>query len=101
MLPNDTLVCGCRRLPAAPGRYTEAATARVSARREMAMDTDNISGSPQGGRLPERPLPSAEVAGRRVFGRMRGRITMSEDFDDPLPDQMLAAFYDGPIEPER
>jgi hypothetical protein len=32
---------------------------------------------------------------------MRGLITVSDDFDDPLPDELLAAFYDGPVEPHR
>lgn len=26
---------------------------------------------------------------RRVFGEMRGQIWISDDFDDPLPDDML------------
>lgn len=29
---------------------------------------------------------------RRVPGRMKGRIWMSDDFDDPLPEEIQAAF---------
>jgi prevent-host-death family protein len=53
------------------------------------------------GRPVARLVPLAQAAERRVFGQMRGQITVSDDFDDPLPDDLLAAFYDGPIEPER
>lgn len=53
------------------------------------------------GRPVARLVPLAQSTERRVFGQMRGLITVSDDFDDPLPDEMLAAFYDGPIEPEQ
>lgn len=29
----------------------------------------------------------------RVFGQMKGQIWISDDFDDPLPDEILDAFY--------
>ena len=29
----------------------------------------------------------------RVFGQMKGQIWISDDFDDPLPDDMLEAFH--------
>lgn len=35
------------------------------------------------------PLPRPE----RVFDRMKGRLHVPEDFDDPLPDDVLDAFY--------
>jgi prevent-host-death family protein len=35
---------------------------------------------------------------RRIEGTLAGRIWVSDDFDDPLPE-FEAAFYDGPIEP--
>ena len=31
-------------------------------------------------------VPFAEVEGDRVFGQVRGRVHMSEDFNEPLPD---------------
>jgi prevent-host-death family protein len=38
----------------------------------------------------ERPLaklvPFAEATGEREFGQFRGRVHVSEDFDEPLPD---------------
>jgi prevent-host-death family protein len=37
-----------------------------------------------------------------VFGLMKGRIWIADDFDAPLPDEILAEFEDGPIfPPER
>jgi prevent-host-death family protein len=53
------------------------------------------------GKPVARLVPLAQQLKPRVFGQMRGRITISDDFDAPLPDELLAAFYDGPIEPER
>ena len=35
----------------------------------------------------------------RVPGAWKGKVWIADDFDDPLPDDMLAEFYDGPIEP--
>jgi prevent-host-death family protein len=32
-----------------------------------------------------------------VVGRMRGRIRIADDFDDPLPPEVVAAFEDAPI----
>ena len=34
-----------------------------------------------------------------VFGRMRGKIRMADDFDAPLPDEILDQFESGPIFP--
>ncbi len=31
-------------------------------------------------------VPFAEVEGDRTFGQARGRVHVSEDFDEPLPD---------------
>ncbi len=31
-------------------------------------------------------VPFAQVVGERSFGQARGRIHVSEDFDEPLPD---------------
>lgn len=31
--------------------------------------------------------------GRRVLGQARGQVWVSPDFDDPLPDDLLRAFY--------
>jgi prevent-host-death family protein len=55
----------------------------------------------RGGKPVARLVPLSPPMERRVFGQMRGQITVSDDFDDPLPDEILAAFYDGRVEPER
>jgi prevent-host-death family protein len=53
------------------------------------------------GKPVARLVPIYQLTERRVFGQMRGLITVSDDFDDPLPDDLLAAFYNGPVEPQR
>ena len=35
------------------------------------------------------------------LGLARGKFTLPDDFDAPLPDDVLALFYDGPIFPEQ
>ncbi|MGA2205250.1 MAG: type II toxin-antitoxin system Phd/YefM family antitoxin [Terracidiphilus sp.] len=36
------------------------------------------------------------------FGLMKGQIWVADDFDAPLPDEVLAGFEDGPVfPPER
>jgi len=39
----------------------------------------------------ERP-PGPEAAPVRTLGSLRGRLTVPDDFDDPLPDELLRAF---------
>ncbi len=34
-----------------------------------------------------------------IYGLMKGKIHVADDFDDPLPDDVLAEFEDGPIFP--
>jgi prevent-host-death family protein len=36
----------------------------------------------------------------REFGRMKGKIWIADDFDAPLPDDLLDLFYNGPVFPE-
>lgn len=55
----------------------------------------------RGGKPVARLVPRAPERKPRVFGRLKGRIKIADDFDDPLPDELLAAFYDGPVFPER
>lgn len=33
------------------------------------------------------------------FGLMKGELGVTPDFDDPLPDDLLDLFENGPIEP--
>jgi prevent-host-death family protein len=33
------------------------------------------------------------------YGMLKGKIHIADDFDAPLPDEILAEFYDGPIFP--
>lgn len=39
-----------------------------------------------------RLVPLAPAPSRRLFGRYRGQIWMSEDFDEPLPWQVFPGF---------
>jgi prevent-host-death family protein len=43
------------------------------------------------------PIPKRK--GKRKLGCWKGKIWISPDFDDPLPEELLKAFYEGPIEP--
>ena len=47
------------------------------------------------GRPVARLVPLAPTARRRTFGRMRGKIMVADDFDAPLPDEVLAGFHGG------
>ena len=40
-----------------------------------------------------RLVPIAPQPRRRVFGTAKGQIWMSDDFDAPLPDDILKLFY--------
>lgn len=40
-------------------------------------------------------------AGKRRLGALEGRFEVPSNWDEPLPDDALAAFTDGPIEPRR
>ena len=44
------------------------------------------------GKPVARLVPVKKSVGRRVFGRDRGKFTVPDDFDAPLPDAILAAF---------
>ena len=46
-----------------------------------------------------RLVPIARATGRRTAGRLLGQVVMSDDFDDPMQD-LEAALYEGPIEPQ-
>jgi len=41
------------------------------------------------------PLTSSPAGNGFEFGCMAGEITVADDFDAPLPDDMLALFEDG------
>jgi hypothetical protein len=32
---------------------------------------------------------------------MKGLIRVADDFDDPMPDNIISAFEDGPVFPDR
>lgn len=65
------------------------------------METRDTGDSTQHEDATECPVVPSSPGARRVFGRMRCKIIVSGDFDDPLPDELLAAFYDGPVFPDR
>ena len=44
------------------------------------------------GRPIVRLVPVAKSNRRRIFGSMKGKIWMSDDFDAPLPDDLARAF---------
>lgn len=46
----------------------------------------------RGGRPIARLLPFEPRRARPMFGLDRGRFTVPDDFDDPLPDDLLAEF---------
>jgi len=47
-----------------------------------------------------RVVPLEGLEKPRVFGRMRGRIRIADDFDAPLPDDILDRFENSSISPE-
>ena len=44
------------------------------------------------GRPVARLVPLEPAPTRRMLGRLSGRLSMPDDFDAPLPEDMLAAF---------
>ncbi len=44
------------------------------------------------GKPAARLMPLAETKPVRRFGALKGKIRISDDFDAPLPDALLAAF---------
>jgi len=47
--------------------------------------------------IPVARLVAVEPKGKRPLGFARGEIWIADDFDAPLPDDLLAAFYGGGI----
>lgn len=49
--------------------------------------------------------PIAKLVGlqpkMRKPGLLKGKIWIADDFDDPLPPDLLAAFYGGELPPEK
>ena len=48
-----------------------------------------------------RLVPAERPKGRRFLGIDRGRFTVPEDFDAPLPPEVLAGFLGEEVEPKR
>lgn len=49
---------------------------------------------------PVARLTTVEPAQKPIrFGLMKGEIWVADDFDAPLPDEILREFYEGPIFP--
>jgi prevent-host-death family protein len=46
-----------------------------------------------------RLVPLAKTKGKRKPGGWEGKVWISDDFNAPLPDELLKAFYENPIEP--
>jgi len=40
-----------------------------------------------------RLLPIKKKSGKRILGSAKGKIKISPDFDDPLPESILKLFY--------
>ena len=53
------------------------------------------------GRPVARLVPLEGPVRPRVCGRMRGKIRLADDFDAPLPDEVLDQFENGPVFPKR
>ncbi len=51
------------------------------------------------GRPKARLVPIQKTQRRRKPGLWKGRVWISDDFDDPLPDDILAGFEGGSSEP--
>ena len=72
------------------------AKAKLSELVDRAMAGEEIvvakSGKPKVRLVPVKAKPV------RKFGLMKGEVWMSEDFDEPLPDEVLDRIY-GPLEP--
>jgi len=47
--------------------------------------------------VPVARLVAVEPQAKRPLGFARGEIRIADDFDAPLPDDLLAAFYGGKI----
>ena len=47
------------------------------------------------GKPVARIVPLATVPQKRVLGRLAGKVRIPDDFDDPLPDEVLKAFLGG------
>ncbi len=47
----------------------------------------------QEGKPVVRLVPVASGTDKRQFGSAKGKIWMSDDFDDPLPEELLREFY--------
>ena len=50
---------------------------------------------------PVAKIVAIEGPRRREFGYDEGLFEVPEDFDDPLPDDLLDEFYNGPIFPDE
>jgi hypothetical protein len=42
----------------------------------------------------DRKTASAKISGKRTFGEYIGKIEMTDDFSDPLPDEFWLGEYD-------
>jgi prevent-host-death family protein len=45
------------------------------------------------GKPVARLVPASTATVKRLLGTARGLVKMSEDFNDPLPEEMLREFY--------
>ena len=45
------------------------------------------------GKPVARLVPASGVRSKRTLGTARGLVTMSDDFNDPLPKELLKEFY--------
>lgn len=52
------------------------------------------------GRPVARLMPLAGMEKPREFGRMRGKIRIADDFNAPLPDDILDEFENGRVWPK-
>ncbi|MBV9851155.1 MAG: hypothetical protein JO250_15915 [Armatimonadetes bacterium] len=41
------------------------------------------------------------IGGQRPFGLCAGQLKVPDDFDDPLPEEILRLFEDGPVFPSE
>jgi prevent-host-death family protein len=53
------------------------------------------------GKPTVRLLPVEQAPPQRKAGALKGLFEVTDAFFEPLPDEILEAFYNGPIEPEE
>jgi hypothetical protein len=81
----------------------EEAKSRIEELAHLAAGGENIRIAVASGMLLElRPVPQALHPGqKRVGGQWEGLVEVRPDFFEPMPDDWLTEFYEGPVFPSE